>query len=212
MRCTAAAIYLKWHFRIWCPMYTSQALYPFISINYAPRRLSATLTFRRWILLMPTSRKPCMKFAGNLASGFSSSRKNFMTCGICFQKFNVSCHHAFISIDTKATSQKSTSWRRCISSLERWVSLFPDIFIRREHFSVPDTLYGYGTAAYPPPVAYWRIYVFRTPAVLSFVSSRLACWASTSVGPREPSINCQSAKALAIIVTMERLTDLSHWR
>ena len=92
--------------RIWSPMYISQALYPFMIISYAPKGLSATLNSVRWILVMNTSRKPCIKFAGNLASGFSSSRKNFMTCGICFQKFNVSCHHAVISMHIKVLTRK----------------------------------------------------------------------------------------------------------
>ena len=72
--------------------------------------------------MVPTSKKPCIKLAGNLASGFSSSRKNFMTCGICFQKFNVSYHHTFISIDAKSTSQESTSCHPCISPFD---SMYP---------------------------------------------------------------------------------------
>ena len=38
-----------------------------------------------------TSRKLCIKFSGKRAVGFSSSRKYFITCDICFQKFRVSC-------------------------------------------------------------------------------------------------------------------------
>lgn len=137
-------------FRIWAPMYKIKALYPCIIISYAPGDLSATLNSCRWILVVHTSRKPCIKFAGNFASRFSSSRKNFMTCGICFQKFNVSCHAA-ISMDTKGTAQGSTPLHLFVGGS---VSLLPAMFIHKAHLSVPGTLYGYGKVAYPPLVAY----------------------------------------------------------
>lgn len=61
---------------------------------------------KRFVDVLRTSMKPCMKSFGNLAFGSSSARKYLSTCVSCFQKFNVS----YAITHPRSASQPSLAW------------------------------------------------------------------------------------------------------